>query len=144
MQEAQRAADLINAGEGPEATSAALQAIMSNPAMMAALQGTMAQLEGQSSGYLEELPKVVRRRIRALKAIQAEQVQLQAAYTFETHKLDLAFQASPPSPAAATSQWHSAICLGGVPRAGLSSARSSKWRTFRRSASRHCTSDGPQ
>ena len=47
-----------------------MEQLMKNPEALAALQAQMGGMEGQSSGYMESLPEIIKRRIRALKNIQ--------------------------------------------------------------------------
>eukprot|EP00035_Acanthoeca_spectabilis_P040155 m.67711 g.67711 ORF g.67711 m.67711 type:complete len:401 (-) comp9876_c0_seq1:1383-2585(-) len=84
LAEAQRIADAINAGGGA-----------SDPATLAAIQGMiangLADMAGISSGYLEELPPAVLRRVKALKKMQSEHAQIEAQYQKEILALDRKF-----------------------------------------------------
>ncbi|KZO92129.1 NAP-domain-containing protein [Calocera viscosa TUFC12733] len=58
------------------------------PQLMQMVQGRLATLVGQSSGYIENLPYKVRRRVEGLKGIQVEHTQLQAKYHQEMLELE--------------------------------------------------------
>ena len=60
----------------------------SNPEMMQGLMAKLGAMEGMSSDYMEDLPKKVVRRVKALKQLQAEAVALEVAYQREIQKLD--------------------------------------------------------
>lgn len=51
--------------------------MMQNPAVMAQLQAHLSGMEGMSSGYLEGLAPAVKRRVKALKRLQAQNVQVE-------------------------------------------------------------------
>jgi len=61
--------------------------LKSNPAAFAALQA-MAGLEGRSSGLLESLPPVVKRRVKALKNLQTEAIQIDVKFHEEVAALE--------------------------------------------------------
>ncbi|CAH1257101.1 NAP1L1 [Branchiostoma lanceolatum] len=65
-------------------TSQALQ----NPQVLAALQDRLGNIMGQSSGYVENLPKVVKRRIKALKNLQVQCTKIEAKFYEEVHQLE--------------------------------------------------------
>ncbi|KZT50627.1 NAP-domain-containing protein [Calocera cornea HHB12733] len=58
------------------------------PQLMQMVQGRLATLVGQSSGYIENLPYKVRRRVEGLKGIQVEHTELQAKYHQEMLELE--------------------------------------------------------
>ncbi|XP_072033946.1 nucleosome assembly protein 1-like 1 isoform X2 [Amphiura filiformis] len=62
--------------------------IMQDPEMLAALQDRLDNLVGQRSGYIESLPKVVKRRIKALKNYQVSHTKLEAKFYEEVHQLE--------------------------------------------------------
>ncbi|XP_071479935.1 nucleosome assembly protein 1-like 1 [Diadema antillarum] len=62
--------------------------VMQNPQALAALQGHLDSLVGQRSGYIESLPKVVKRRIKALKNLQVKHTHLEAKFYEEVHQLE--------------------------------------------------------
>ncbi|KAJ5888887.1 hypothetical protein N7495_008928 [Penicillium taxi] len=68
------------------ATAASLFA--RNPALVSMIQGKLGQLVGRSSGYVESLPPVVRRRVAGLKGIQKEHAKLEAQFQEEVLELE--------------------------------------------------------
>ena len=54
--------------------------IMKNPQAMAMFQERMDELVGKSSGYVESLPKSIQKRIRALKKLNVELVEVQREF----------------------------------------------------------------
>jgi nucleosome assembly protein 1-like 1 len=67
--------------------------LMSNPAIMAALQSHLGGLAGTSSGLLEELPPAVRRRIKSLKVLAFENAKLDAEMKKEMLVVEAKFDA---------------------------------------------------
>ncbi|XP_071809772.1 nucleosome assembly protein 1-like 1 isoform X2 [Asterias amurensis] len=61
---------------------------LQNPKVLAALQDHLENLVGQRSGYIESLPKVVKRRIKALKNYQVKYTQMEAKFYEEVHQLE--------------------------------------------------------
>ncbi len=61
---------------------------LQNPKVLAALQDHLDNLVGQRSGYIESLPKVVKRRIKALKNYQVKYTQMEAKFYEEVHQLE--------------------------------------------------------
>jgi len=69
--------------------AAALTAsLMQSPGMLAALQDKMGGMIGTSSGYIQSLPKVVKRRLKALKKLQNEMIKIEAKFYEEVHELE--------------------------------------------------------
>ncbi|XP_037070853.1 nucleosome assembly protein 1-like 1 [Pollicipes pollicipes] len=62
--------------------------LMCNPQVLAALQGRLDGMVGSPSGYIESLPKVVKRRIKALKNIQLKATHTEAEFYREVHALE--------------------------------------------------------
>ncbi|KAI3650360.1 hypothetical protein MP228_003841 [Amoeboaphelidium protococcarum] len=58
-------------GEKKEESSVA-SILAQNPQIMEALQGQLGRLVGQQSGYVQNLPTAVKRRVRALKGLQSQ------------------------------------------------------------------------
>lgn len=56
--------------------------------MINMIQGKLGQLVGRSSGYIESLPPVVRRRVAGLKGIQKEHAKLEAQFQEEVLELE--------------------------------------------------------
>lgn len=59
-----------------------------NPALVSMIQGKLGSLVGKSSGYVENLPAPVRRRVTGLKGIQKEHGKLEAAFQEEVLQLE--------------------------------------------------------
>lgn len=59
-----------------------------HPALVSMIQGKMGSLIGRSSGYVENLPAPVRRRITGLKGVQKEHAKLEAAFQEEVLQLE--------------------------------------------------------
>ncbi|XP_071956506.1 nucleosome assembly protein 1-like 1 isoform X2 [Antedon mediterranea] len=62
--------------------------VLQNPQVLASLQHQLDSLVGQRSGYIESLPKVVKRRIKALKKLQLNHTKLEAKFYEEVHQLE--------------------------------------------------------
>lgn len=62
--------------------------LVQNPALVSMIQGKLGQLIGRSSGYIESLPAVIRRRITGLKGIQKEHSKLEAEFQEEVLQLE--------------------------------------------------------
>lgn len=69
-------------------TAAAASLFARNPALVSMIQGKLGQLVGRSSGYIESLPVVVRRRVAGLKGIQKEHAKLEAQFQEEVLELE--------------------------------------------------------
>ncbi|XP_076033735.1 nucleosome assembly protein 1-like 1 isoform X3 [Oratosquilla oratoria] len=67
--------------------------IMKDPQVLAALQTKLRRFLGTPSGYITSLPKVVKRRIKALKKVQLEYTDLEAQFYREVHALELKYDA---------------------------------------------------
>lgn len=67
---------------------AAASLLAKNPAIVSMLQNRLGSLVGQSSGYVEGLPSLVRRRIAGLKSLQKEHVKLEAQFQEEVLQLE--------------------------------------------------------
>ncbi|KAJ5081026.1 Nucleosome assembly protein 1 [Penicillium angulare] len=68
--------------------AAAASLFARNPALVSMIQGKLGQLVGRSSGYIESLPVVVRRRVAGLKGIQKEHAKLEAQFQEEVLELE--------------------------------------------------------
>ncbi|PIO29906.1 hypothetical protein AB205_0157080 [Aquarana catesbeiana] len=76
---------------GEDANSKARQLtaqMMQNPQILAALQERLDDLVGTPTGYIESLPKVVKRRVNALKNLQVKCAQIEAKFYEEVHALE--------------------------------------------------------
>lgn len=76
-------------GSSPPNDTAA--AVMQNPQLLAALQGGLSRLIGQQSGYIQSLPKAVKRRLKALKNIQVEYCKVEGEFYERVHALECEF-----------------------------------------------------
>ncbi|XP_075713104.1 nucleosome assembly protein 1-like 1 isoform X3 [Rhinoderma darwinii] len=76
---------------GEDANSKARQLtaqMMQNPQILAALQERLDDLVGTPTGYIESLPKIVKRRVNALKNLQVKCAQIEAKFYEEVHALE--------------------------------------------------------
>jgi len=62
--------------------------LMKNPGVLAALQDKLSSIVGAPSGYIQSLPKEVKRRIKALKKIQNEIINTEAEFYKEVNLLE--------------------------------------------------------
>ncbi|KAK2173521.1 hypothetical protein NP493_870g02027 [Ridgeia piscesae] len=69
--------------QAPQITS-----LMQNPEVLAALQDRLGSMIGSPSGYIQSLPKVVKRRIKALKKLQFEMIKIESTFYEEVHALE--------------------------------------------------------
>jgi len=65
--------------------------LMQNPQILAALQGGLQRIIGQQSGYIQSLPKPVKRRIKALKNLQVECCKVEGLFYERVHALECEF-----------------------------------------------------
>jgi len=82
----------------PDATAqlqalSGLSGLMQNPEILAALQDKLGSMVGGSSGYIQSLPKVVKRRIKALKKLQNEMITIESKFYEEVHELECKYAA---------------------------------------------------
>lgn len=81
-------------GDGGEPQPAELASqLMQNPQVLAALQDKLGSMVGVSSGYIQSLPKAVKRRLKALKKLQFESTKVEAEFYREVHKLECVYAA---------------------------------------------------
>jgi len=64
------------------------QQLANNPALLSMIQGKLGDLVGAQSGYIDSLPKVVKKRVWGLKAIQQQQMKLEAEFQKELLTLE--------------------------------------------------------
>jgi len=62
--------------------------LLTDPGLLAAFSHELNSMVGKSSGYIESLPKCVKRRIKALKNLQVEFFKLESAFYSEVHELE--------------------------------------------------------
>ncbi|KAL4659570.1 nucleosome assembly protein 1-like 1 isoform X1 [Arapaima gigas] len=67
--------------------------MMQNPQVLAALQERLDGLVGSPSGYMESLPKAVKRRVNALKNLQVKCAHIEAQFYEEVHELERKYAA---------------------------------------------------
>ncbi|KAG8434322.1 hypothetical protein GDO86_012631 [Hymenochirus boettgeri] len=67
--------------------------IMQNPQVLAALQERLDSVSQTPSGYIEMLPKAVKRRINALKQLQEKCAHIEAKFYEEVHELERKYAA---------------------------------------------------
>jgi len=65
--------------------------LMKNPGVLAALQDRLSSIVGSPSGYIQSLPKEVKRRIKALKKLQNEIINVEADFYKEVNALELKY-----------------------------------------------------
>ncbi|KAI0216417.1 Nucleosome assembly protein 1-like 1, partial [Lamellibrachia satsuma] len=65
-----------------------ISSLMQNPEVLAALQDRLGSMIGSPSGYIQSLPKVVKRRIKALKKLQFEMIKIESTFYEEVHALE--------------------------------------------------------
>ncbi|KAF2841564.1 nucleosome assembly protein [Patellaria atrata CBS 101060] len=68
--------------------AAAASLFAQNPALVSMIQGKLGSLVGRSSGYIESLPPIVRRRVAGLKGVQKEHSKLEADFQEEVLQLE--------------------------------------------------------
>lgn len=67
--------------------------VLKNPEALQLMQSKLAGMVGTLSGYYETLPKVVKRRVKALKKLQVESLKLEARMAEEIHELECKYSA---------------------------------------------------
>ncbi|XP_077995080.1 nucleosome assembly protein 1-like 1 isoform X2 [Glandiceps talaboti] len=67
--------------------------VLQSPQVLAALQDRLDGLVGKGSGYVDSLPKVVKRRIKALKNLQVKYAKTEAKFYEEVHELECKYVA---------------------------------------------------
>ncbi|XP_067906180.1 nucleosome assembly protein 1-like 1 isoform X2 [Heterodontus francisci] len=67
--------------------------MMQNPRILAALQERLDGLVGNPSGYIESLPKIVKKRVNALKNLQVKCAHIEAKFYAEVHELQRRYAA---------------------------------------------------
>ncbi|KAF2360480.1 Nucleosome assembly protein (NAP) [Trinorchestia longiramus] len=67
--------------------------LMKDPQVLASLQERLHRYIGHPSDYIDSLPKVIKRRIKALKKLQLEFTELEAEFYKEVHELEVKYDA---------------------------------------------------
>lgn len=75
-------------GTNPIELQGKLSSLMQSPAVLAALQNRLDSMVGTPSGYIQNLPKVVKRRVKSLKKIQKQMLDIEAKFYEEVHELE--------------------------------------------------------
>jgi nucleosome assembly protein 1-like 1 len=65
-----------------------LGSLVNNPEALALMQSKLAGMVGTMSGYYDTLPKIVKRRVKALKKLQVETLKVEAKLNEEVHALE--------------------------------------------------------
>lgn len=66
--------------------------LMQNPELLAALQSKLDGLAGLNSEYIRSLAPEVKRRVKALKVLQKQQLEIEVEFNKEYHELELKYQ----------------------------------------------------
>lgn len=82
-------------GDSPDeaATNEINKQLMKNPEVLAALQRQLHDMGPSPADYIRSLPKVVRRRLKALKKLQAETNKIESQFFEEVHSLECKYAA---------------------------------------------------
>lgn len=83
----------ITTTKGGKAAGALTAEMLKNPALLQALQGRLDGVVGTSSGYIQNLPAPVKRRLKALKKLQFEATKVEAKFYEEIHELECKYHA---------------------------------------------------
>ena len=67
--------------------------LLKDPAVLAALQGKLGSMVGQTSGYIQSLPPQVKRRLKSLKKLQLETTKIESDFYKEVQELEGKYQA---------------------------------------------------
>lgn len=65
--------------------------LANNPALLSMIQGKLGTLVGKQSGYVDSLPKAVKKRVSGLKSIQQQQMKLEAEFQKQLLELEKRF-----------------------------------------------------
>jgi len=76
--------------KGAKATE--MSSLFKDPAVLAALQGKLGQMVGNSSGYIQSLPPQVKRRMKSLKKLQLESTKIESDFYKEVQELECKYQ----------------------------------------------------
>jgi len=83
--------EIENDSEGGGDSTAIAAQLMKNPGVLAALQDRLTSIVGTPSGYIESLPKEVKRRIKCLKKLQNEIINVEADFYKEVNELEIKY-----------------------------------------------------
>jgi len=92
----QEDAEMAEEGDDDQAVDAdtskeLVSKLMKDPQVLASLQDRLQKYLGHPSGYIQSLPKVVKRRIKALKKLQLEFTNMEANFYKEVHALEVRY-----------------------------------------------------
>jgi nucleosome assembly protein 1-like 1 len=81
--------DEAQAKDDPRAVAARLTGqLMTNPRVLAAFDEKLRGMIGKNSGYIDTLPKSVKRRLKALKRLQSQMLEVESKFFEEVHSLE--------------------------------------------------------
>jgi nucleosome assembly protein 1-like 1 len=83
----------LGGGGDEAATNEINKQLMKNPEVLAALQRQLADMGPSPADYVRSLPKVVKRRIKALKKLQAGMNKIESKFFEEVHQLECKYAA---------------------------------------------------
>lgn len=83
--------EIENDSEGGGDSAAIAAQLMKNPGVLAALQDRLSSIVGSPSGYIQSLPKEVKRRLKALKKLQNEIITVEADFYKEVNQLEIKY-----------------------------------------------------
>lgn len=67
--------------------------LMKNPEVLAAIQDKLGSMVGTPSGYIQSLPKVVKRRLKSLKKLQFKMIEIESKFYEDVHALECKYAA---------------------------------------------------
>lgn len=79
------------AGGAEEERKELVDQIMKDPQVLASLQQKLHKMIGHPSGYIESLPKPMKRRLKALKKLQLQFTEMEADFYREVHSLEVKY-----------------------------------------------------
>jgi len=82
----------MSAGDQEAGQKSISTQLMQNPDLLAALQSKLDGLTGMTSDYIRSLPAEVKKRVKALKVLQKQQMETEVDFHREYHQLELKFQ----------------------------------------------------
>lgn len=90
-----KGADASNRPDGENATNEVAKltgSLLQNPEVMAAFEQKLAGMVGRKSGYIEGLPKSIKRRLKALKRLQFDYHNTESKFYEELHALECKYE----------------------------------------------------
>ncbi|XP_041365845.1 nucleosome assembly protein 1-like 1-A isoform X2 [Gigantopelta aegis] len=83
----------VDEAEGEQVSVGEIAKVMQNPQLLSAIQDKLSNMVGTPSGYVQSLPKVVKRRIKAMKKLQFDIVNVESDFYKEVHTLECKYAA---------------------------------------------------